>query len=71
MKTVIPVVLLLIAACGDEPREPEAPPEAGVFDELTGTIDRAEAVEEQVLEQKERLDRALDDAEGEPESRPR
>jgi len=31
-------------------------------------VDRAEAVEQQLMEQKERMDRALDDAEKQPDS---
>lgn len=60
---------LLLAACGgpasdERAEEPAAEPEReGAFDELTGTIDRAEAVEEQVLEKKRRIDEALEDAE--------
>lgn len=60
-----------LAACGGgEPpadEAPEARQEAGAFDGLTDTIDRAEAVEQQVLEQKERLDRAIEEAEERPE----
>ena len=73
MKKILAVTWLLLVACGGEPREPEAPPapESGVFDDLTGTIDRAEAVEQEVLEQKKRLDEALDAAAGDPENRSR
>ncbi len=74
MRTTILVAVLALAACGAESPEAEeaGSDEAGVFDDLTGTLDRAEAVEQQVLEQKERLDRALDEAEAEdPESRRR
>lgn len=56
-------VLGLLSACSD--REP--PAEEGAFDELTDTIDRAEAVQQQLDEQKERLDRAVDEAERKPE----
>ncbi len=56
--------LAWLVACGGEapPEEPEA--RDGAFDDLTGTLERAGAVEDTVLEQKDRLDRAIDDAAG-------
>lgn len=57
------LVLLLAAGCSDD----EQPRESEVFDDLTGTIDKAEEVEKTVMEQKERLDEALRDAEQPPD----
>ncbi|MGB5346616.1 MAG: hypothetical protein WBN23_10670 [Woeseia sp.] len=66
MKTIFLLAMLGLVACGDaqesESRAPEAP-----VDDLTGTIDKAEAVEQQLQEQKERMDRALEEAEQPPE----
>lgn len=56
------LLCLLLAGCGGETSQ-EPPNDAGAFDDLTGTIDRAEDVERQVLEQKERMDAALESAE--------
>lgn len=53
---------LLLGACGGESTEEQRAD--ATFDELTGTLDKAADVEQQVLEQKDRLDRAVDDAEG-------
>jgi len=67
---ILAAAATLTACGGGEPPADEAPEargETGAFDELTGTIDRAEAVEQQVLEQKERLDRAIEEAEERPE----
>ena len=51
---------LLLVACGDADREPEE----GVFDPLVDAVDEAEQVEALTLQQKDRLDAALDEAEG-------
>lgn len=72
MKTwILTAAAVTLAACGGGEPTPEEAPEAqqesGAFDELTGTIDRAEAVERQVLEQKERLDRAIEEAGEQPQ----
>ncbi len=67
MKTIIPVIVLLISGCGAaEDREPPAQA-AEPFDELTETIDRAEQVEQQLQQKKERMDRALENAEKSPD----
>ncbi len=63
MKIVLMTLVLLLAGCSDD----EQPRESEVFDDLTGTIDRAEEVEKKVMEQKERLDEALRDAEQPPD----
>ena len=63
VKVVLMTLVLLLAGCSDD----EPPRESEVFDDLTGTIDKAEEVEKKVMEQKERLDEALRDAEGEPD----
>ena len=73
MKNWLAIVpALWLVACGGEAPPADEQAEPGAFDELTGTIDRAEAVEDTLREQKERLDRAIDDAEADdPEQRPR
>ncbi|MDZ7768114.1 MAG: hypothetical protein WD078_00340 [Woeseia sp.] len=63
MKVVLMTLVLLLAGCSDD----EQSRESEVFDDLTGTIDKAEEVEKKVMEQKERLDEALRDAEGAPD----
>jgi len=61
--TIMTLVLLLAAGCSDD----EQSQESEVFDELTATLEKADEVEKKVLEQKERLDEALRDAEGAPD----
>ena len=68
MKIIILAVALFVSACGASRDHDEAATEPGAFDELSETVDRAEAVEQQLMEQKERMDRALDDAEKQPDS---
>lgn len=63
MKVVLLTLVFLLAGCSDD----EQPRESEVFDDLTGTIDKAEEVEKKVMEQKERLDEALRDAEQPPD----
>ena len=62
--TVIVLFSLALGACGgDEVAEPAVDRET-VFDPLVDTLDRAEAVEDLALEQKNRLDDALQRMEG-------
>lgn len=60
-------MMLGLVACGGAEDAEKAESEAAPFDDLTGTLDKAEAVEQQVMEQKERMDRALEEAEQPPE----
>lgn len=73
MKNWLAIVpALWLVACGGETPPADEQENPGAFDELTGTLDRAEAVEDTVMQQKERLDRAIDDAEADdPERGPR
>lgn len=54
----------LLCACGGEKKSAEDERD-GVFDPMTRTLDEAQQVEEQVLQQKEQLDEALRRMEGE------
>lgn len=63
VKVVLLTLVFLLAGCSDD----EPPRESEVFDDLTGAIDKAEEVEKKVMEQKERLDEALRDAEQPPD----
>jgi hypothetical protein len=67
MKIASLLTLLMLAACGGD----KADDNASAFDGLHEPIDKAEDVERQVLEQKERMDEALEAAERdvEPEGR--
>ena len=58
------LVASLLAACGSEAK-PTAPPpvEETVFKDMSGAVDKARAVEGTVQEQKESMDRALDENE--------
>jgi hypothetical protein len=60
MKYIFIASALLLAACGS-PDDAGKAREEGAFDDLTETIDRAEAVEQKVLEHKDRLDEALEE----------
>lgn len=64
-RLIAAIAASILGACGGGQGD-EAPPGSEVFDDLTGTLDRADAVEQQVLEQKDRIDQALDDAERDP-----
>jgi hypothetical protein len=70
MKTLLPLILLGLAACAE--REAETPPDASaepeppretVFDPLTSTINRAEGVQDTVNAQSEELRRRVEEAE--------
>ena len=67
------VVAVLLAACGgdagragdSEADNPEADARGGVIGEAyVDSLDKAEAVEDLALEQKERIDEALEEADG-------
>ena len=68
MRTVLLIVTLVFAACGDgstdEQKEAVYEDRETVFDPMVGTIDKAKQVEQQVLEQKVKIDEALEDIEG-------
>lgn len=56
-----------LAACAErqEAEAPEPPPvEDTVFGDMVGTMDKARAVEGTAMQQKQEIDRALDEAEG-------
>jgi hypothetical protein len=59
---------LLQSACGgSEPPEPSPPPppvSETVFGDAVGTMDRARAVEDVTMQQKQAIDQALEQAEG-------
>lgn len=69
MKAPILVMLVALAACTE--REPDPPPEApaetagsGVFDPLTGTLDRARGVEDTLGDAAAERRRQVEEAEG-------
>lgn len=67
MKTITLPAVLLLAACGAA-GDAEAPAaDSAPFDDLTQAIDKAEAVELKLQEQKDRMDKALQEAERPPE----
>jgi hypothetical protein len=61
MKAVIlPVILLVLAACGDSKDEADIEAtEDKVFDPLIQSLDKAKTVEDTVLQQKEDMDEAM------------
>lgn len=71
MKALLPILLILVASCGasdDPPVSAEAPagaaPDPSVFDDLTGTIDRAQGVEDTLRDSAADRRRQLEEAEG-------
>jgi uncharacterized lipoprotein YbaY len=55
------LVASLLAACGSEQKPSEPPPVADTaFGDMAGAVDKARAVEGQVMEHKQALDRALE-----------
>jgi hypothetical protein len=71
MKALLPILLILVASCGasdDRQASAEAPadtaPDPSVFDDLTGTLDRAAGVEDTLRESAEDRRRQLEEAEG-------
>lgn len=66
--TLLGAVILLLVGCGaaeDSSERPEPTPvEETAFGEMVGTLDKARSVEGAVLQQKEDVDRALQESEG-------
>ncbi|MDX1561458.1 MAG: hypothetical protein R3305_00945 [Gammaproteobacteria bacterium] len=60
--------LVLLAACGadapEQVRETPAPRDSSVFDPLTGTLDRAQGVEDTLRDSAQDRRRQLEEAEG-------
>ena len=70
MKPMLVAVTLLsfaLTACGGSEQAEQDEDRETVFDPLVETIDRAEAVNDVAVEQKERMDEALREMEGEDE----
>ena len=64
MRIPVLALSLIIAGCGggsDTAKEEES---EGVFDPMVETIDKANAVEQQLMDQKDQMDQAIKDAEG-------
>jgi len=64
---VVIAVLAALAACGGGKQEPPpapAPAQDTVFDDMTGTMDKARGVQDTVDAQKRELDRQVQAAEG-------
>lgn len=68
MKILSLALCLLVASCGgaadSDTREEVEEDTETVFDPLVGTIDKAQDVENQVLQHKDRTDQALAESEG-------
>jgi hypothetical protein len=71
MKALLPILLILAVSCSapDNPQASvEAPadaaPDPSVFDDLTGTIDRAQGVEDTLRDSAADRRRQLEEAEG-------
>jgi hypothetical protein len=66
MKVLIFAICLTLAGCGgesaDESPEPEEDKET-IFDPLVGTLDKANAVEGQLMDSKDRTDQAIAESE--------
>jgi hypothetical protein len=54
------IAALLLASCGDNDKAPP-PVEDTVFGDTVGTTQKARAVEDTVMQQKESIDRSLDE----------
>lgn len=64
MRILILALCLSILGCGDNAEPPKAEEDkANVFDPLLENLDKAKAVEQQLMDQKDQLDRAINAAE--------
>jgi hypothetical protein len=66
LATTLAVISCSLAACGahDEPKKSEPPPvKDTVFGDMVGTMDKARAVQDTTLKQKEDMDRQLEQQE--------
>ena len=68
MTIVRPLVLLVLAVaatgCGSESSQPPPPVKDTAFGDMAGAMDKARGVEATTMQQKEDLDRAVQEAEG-------
>jgi len=68
MTIVRPLVLLVLAVaatgCGSESSPPPPPVKDTAFGDMAGAMDKARGVEATTMQQKEDLDRAVQEAEG-------
>ena len=62
---LLPAAALMLSACS-EPSAPPPPPPVSetVFGDAVGTMDRARAVEDVTMQQKQAMDQAIEQAEG-------
>jgi hypothetical protein len=71
MKFIAVVLSLVLAGCGSsDDAATEAEDRETVFDPMIETLEKAEAVEDLVMQQKKDMDAALDRMEGETDDTP-
>ena len=66
MKALMPISLIFLVACSspDSPAPESRDPDPSVFDDLTGTLDRAGSVEDTLRDSAADRRRQLEEAEG-------
>lgn len=57
------LAILCLTGCGGTDEEGSRPVDEGVFDDMTGTMDRAEGTEQQLLDAADARRRALEEQE--------
>ena len=63
MRTALLAAILVLSACGGGSDDAEADSSA-LYDAAREPLDKADAVEDQLLESKQQIDAALDEADG-------
>lgn len=59
------ISLCVLSACGsDTPPPPPAEPQKTILDDQLKAVDKAKAVEQQLIDEKAKRDKALEDASG-------